>query len=197
MGPSVGGMSDTRPWEPPIAGTESEALLGALNRLRWTFRYKTDGLDAAGLASTIPSSTLTLAGLLKHLAAVEDWYSTARLDGSPWGEPWAGFGWDGGDDWDFTSAVEDDPQFLYDLYDGAVRRSRERFAAYLADGDCARAVESAVGETHANARRLLCDLIEEYGRHTGHADLLREAADGRVGEDPPDGWQPVGSGGRG
>ena len=106
-------------------------------------------------------------------------------------------GWDGGDDWDFTSAVEDDPQFLYDLYDGAVRRSRERFAAYLADGDCARAVESAVGETHANARRLLCDLIEEYGRHTGHADLLREAADGRVGEDPPDGWQPVGSGGRG
>jgi hypothetical protein len=40
-------------------------------------------------------------------------------------------------------------------------------------------------------RRLLCDLIEEYGRHTGHADLLREAVDGRVGEDPPDGWRPV------
>ena len=39
-------------------------------------------------------------------------------------------------------------------------------------------------------RRLLCDLIEEYGRHTGHADLLREAVDGRVGEDPPPGWRP-------
>jgi hypothetical protein len=42
---------------------------------------------------------------------------------------------------------------------------------------------------HASLRRLVCDLIEEYGRHTGHADLLREAVDGRVGEDPPPGWQ--------
>ncbi|MFI7004555.1 DUF664 domain-containing protein [Nocardia sp. NPDC050175] len=37
-------------------------------------------------------------------------------------------------------------------------------------------------------RRLVCDLIEEYGRHTGHADLLRESVDGLVGEDPPGGW---------
>jgi Protein of unknown function (DUF664) len=36
----------------------------------------------------------------------------------------------------------------------------------------------------------VCDLIEEYGRHTGHADLIREAVDGRVGEDPPAGWRP-------
>ena len=43
---------------------------------------------------------------------------------------------------------------------------------------------------HASLRRLLCDLIEEYGRHTGHADLLREAVDGRVGEDPPADWHP-------
>lgn len=42
---------------------------------------------------------------------------------------------------------------------------------------------------HASLRRLVCDLIEEYGRHTGHADLLREAVDGRVGEDPPPGWR--------
>ena len=39
--------------------------------------------------------------------------------------------------------------------------------------------------------RLQCDLIEEYGRHAGHADLLREAGDGQVGEDPPAGWQAV------
>jgi len=44
---------------------------------------------------------------------------------------------------------------------------------------------------HASLRRLLCDLLEEYGRHTGHADLLREAIDGRVGEDPPPGWKPT------
>jgi hypothetical protein len=42
---------------------------------------------------------------------------------------------------------------------------------------------------HASLRRLVCDLIEEYGRHTGHADLLREAVDGLVGEDPPAGWR--------
>ncbi len=45
---------------------------------------------------------------------------------------------------------------------------------------------------HASLRRLVCDLIEEYGRHTGHADLIREAVDGRVGEDPPAGWRPKG-----
>ena len=39
-----------------------------------------------------------------------------------------------------------------------------------------------------NLRRLVLDMVEEYGRHTGHADLLREAVDGRVGEDPPEGW---------
>ena len=49
----------------------------------------------------------------------------------------------------------------------------------------------------ASLRRLLCDLIEEYGRHTGHADLLREAVDGLVGEDPPAGWRPVGPAGAG
>jgi hypothetical protein len=46
-------------------------------------------------------------------------------------------------------------------------------------------------ELWPSLRRVLCDLIEERGRHTGHADLLREAVDGRVGEDPPPGWRPV------
>ena len=50
---------------------------------------------------------------------------------------------------------------------------------------------SAPDGRHANLRRLVCDLIEEYGRHTGHADLIREAVDGRVGEDPPAGWSAV------
>ena len=44
---------------------------------------------------------------------------------------------------------------------------------------------------HASLRRLFTDLIEEYGRHTGHADLLREAVDGVTGEDPPENWRPV------
>jgi hypothetical protein len=63
-------MSDSdRPWEPPVAGTEAEQLLGALDRLRATFRFKADGLDADGLRARIGASSLTLGGLLKHLAA--------------------------------------------------------------------------------------------------------------------------------
>ncbi|CAA9372478.1 MAG: Protein of unknown function DUF664 [uncultured Nocardioides sp.] len=179
----------TAPWEPPLAGTETEALLGALDRLRWTFRYKADGLDAAGLAATVGASALTLGGLLKHLAAMEDTTFGTKLSGVPLGEPWTGWGWDGSDDWELRSAAEDAPHVLCRTYDDAVARARQRVAAALASGDMDQRVHVADGA--ANLRRLVCDMLEEYGRHTGHADLLREAVDGRVGEDPPDGWRPV------
>jgi hypothetical protein len=72
-----------------------------------------------------------------------------------------------------------------------VERSRARLAAALADGGLAQLVHvSGPGGRHASLRRLVCDLIEEYGRHTGHADLLREAVDGLAGEDPPARWHP-------
>ncbi len=183
-------MSQTPPpWEPPIAGTEGEALTGALDRLRTTFRWKADGLDAAGLSLRIGASSLTLGGLLKHLAAVEEFYSTDRLDGEPWGEPWATLEAEGGEGWDFASAAQDTPEQLYALWDGAVARSRPRFAAALADRGPDGEVHASAQGVHANLRRLLCDLLEEYGRHTGHADLLREAVDGVVGEDPPEDWR--------
>lgn len=179
------------PWEPPLAGTEVEQLLGALDRLRATFRWKAGGLGLSGLRLRIESSTLTLAGLLKHLAACEDYYFTGRLRGGPMGEPWTDSGLDGTDDWEFTSALEDDPDGLYALYDGAVGRSRDRLATALAAGSLDQLVDASDGEgNHASLRRLLFDLVEEYGRHTGHADLLREAVDGLVGEDPPPGWTP-------
>jgi hypothetical protein len=180
------------PWEPPLAGTEAEHLTGALDRLRATFRWKADDLDADGLRTRIPSSGLTLGGLLKHLAAVEDYLSNVKLRGAPLGAPWDAWGYDGSDDWEFTSAASDTPEELYALWDGAVERSRARFAAALADGGLDQLVHAAGPDgRHASLRRLLCDMIEEYGRHTGHADLLREAVDGRVGEDPPAGWHPA------
>ena len=74
------GLSDP-PWEPPLAGGETEHLLGALERQRWTFRWKADGLDAAGLDLRVGSSVLTLGGLLKHLAAVEELASAWQLAG--------------------------------------------------------------------------------------------------------------------
>jgi hypothetical protein len=177
------------PWEPPFAGSEAEHLVGALDRLRATFRWKADDLDAAGLQTRIGASSLTLGGLLKHLASVEDYTTTAKLSGAPMGAPWDATGWDGSNDWEFTSAATDTPDQLYALWDGAVERSQARLDAALADGGLDQLVHVSDPEgRHASLRRLVCDLIEEYGRHTGHADLLREAVDGRVGEDPPAGW---------
>ncbi|HEX9066544.1 MAG TPA: DUF664 domain-containing protein [Streptosporangiaceae bacterium] len=179
------------PWEPPLAGTEAEQLLGALDRLRTTFRWKADDLDAAGLQTTVGASTLTIGGLLKHLALNEDAMFAAKMRGEPLGEPWDSLGQDGSDDWEFASAAHDKPELLYELFDDAVQRSRERVRTALAAGDLGQPVHAAWPDgTHATLRRLVCDLIEEYGRHTGHADLLREAVDGRTGEDPPPGWQP-------
>jgi hypothetical protein len=182
--------SDT-PWEPPLAGTEVEHLLGALDRLRTTFRWKADALDAAGLRTRVGTSSLTLGGLLKHLALVEDHVSSTKMRGQPLGAPWESVDWERDPDWEFTSAADDSAHELYLLWDRAVARSRARFDVAVADGGLDQPVHaSAPDGRHASLRRLLCDLIEEYGRHTGHADLLREAVDGRVGEDPPPGWRP-------
>jgi Protein of unknown function (DUF664) len=192
MCPSVADVTvtDDCPWEPPLAGSEVEHLLGALDRLRATFRWKADDLDEAGLAHRIGASALTLGGLLKHLAAQEDYMSTTKLAGQAMGAPWDATGWDGNDDWEFTSAAQDSPEELYALYDAAVGRTRARLGAALASGGLDQAVHASGADgQHASLRRLVCDLIEEYGRHTGHADLLREAVDGRIGEDPPAGWR--------
>ncbi len=187
-------MTDDTPWEPPLDGSEAEHLVGALDRLRWTFRYKADGLDRAGLGARIGASTLTLGGLLKHLAACEDQTSGSKLLGEPLGEPWTSWGWDGSNDWELSSAATDEPALLYRTYDDAVERARERFRRALADGGPGTAAALTTDDGgRVSLRRLLCDLLEEYGRHTGHADLLREAVDGRVGEDPPPGWRPVGA----
>ena len=160
------GMTDTdRPWEPPMAGTEAEHLIAALDRLRTTFRWKADDLDATGLQTRVGASALTLGGLLKHLALVEDYMSATKLTGEPLGAPWAALGRDGRDDeWEFASAADDTPEHLYALWDDAVERSRARLGAALADaGPGQLAHASGSGGARASLRRLMCDLIEEYG----------------------------------
>jgi hypothetical protein len=179
------------PWEPPLAGTEVEHLLGALGRLRTTFRWKADDLDSAGLQTRIGASSLTLGGLLKHLARAEDQMFTFKLSGTPPHAPWDTVDWKSDPEWDFESAAEDTPEQLYALWDQTIERSETTLDAALADGGLDQLVHlNWPGVGRFSLRRLVCDLIEEYGRHTGHADLLREAVDGRVGEDPPAGWRP-------
>jgi hypothetical protein len=107
---------------------------------------------------------------------------TTKLRGEPPGEPWES-SFRPSADWVFTSAADDTPEELYALWDGAVARSRARLQAAVADGGLDQLVHMAAPDgRQASLRRLVCDLIEEYGRHTGHADLLREAIDGEVGE---------------
>ena len=182
-------MTPTVPWEPPLAGTEAEHLLAAVDRLRATFRWKAADLDPTGLRAPLGTSALTLGGLLKHLALQEDYASLTKVTGEPLGAPWDPAVWEGDDEWEFWSAAEDGPEELYSLYDGAVERSRARFAAALAAAGLEQPVPMGWTDgRQASLRRLLCDLLEEYGRHTGHADLIREAVDGRTGEDPPADW---------
>jgi hypothetical protein len=96
------------PWEPPLAGSDAEHLIGSLERLRATFRWKADGLDAVGLASTVGASRLTLGGLLKHLALVEDYHRVTKIGGGQLsdeaGSPYRAH--DGTDDWEFRTAVD-------------------------------------------------------------------------------------------
>jgi hypothetical protein len=151
--------------------------------------WKADGLDSAGLQVRVGASSLTLGGLLKHLALVEDQCSGPKLSGTPLGAPWDSVDWDTDPDWEFDSAAADSPDQLYALWDDAVERSQAKLAAALADGGLDQLVHLAWSDgRHVSLRRIVCDLIEEYGRHTGQADLLRETVDGLVGEDPPAGW---------
>jgi hypothetical protein len=174
-----------------VSGTEVEHVLAALDRLRWTFRWKADGLDAAGLDTRCGPSTLTLGGLLKHLALQEEYASGPKVSGEPLGPPWDGAPWDDDPDWEFSSAAHDEPLTLYWLYDGAVVRSRKAFQVAAAGGLDQRVYGRGKGEQWS-LRRVLWDLVEEYGRHTGQADLIREAVDGRVGEDPPPDFRVIG-----
>jgi hypothetical protein len=179
------------PWEPPLAGSEVEHLAAALDRLRATFRWKAGGLDADGLQTRVGASALTLAGLLKHLAFVEDYSFSTKLRGTSPGAPWETVDWEAHPDWPFASAAEDRPEELYALWDGAVARSRIRFAAALEEGGLDRLIHQSWPDgSRPSLRRMVFDLVEEYGRHTGHADLLRESVDGLTGEDPPQGWRP-------
>lgn len=162
-------------------------LFFALDRARAQFAWKVGGLDAAGLNRRHPPSATTLGGLVKHLAQVEDTYVATFVTGEPMGPPWDGVP-DGEPiwEWAYRSAADDSPEQLYGLWQAAVDRSRQAWARVLADGDLDQpaAFTTPSGE-HPNLRRALVDTIEEYLRHTGHADLLREAVDGLVGNDPP------------
>ena len=176
------------PWpEPPLAADEATALVGALERQRATIAWKCGGLDADGLRATTAASAITLGGLLKHMALVEDDTFARKMVGGALGSPWSEVDWDTDPDWEWHFAAGDDPEELYGLYRDAVGRSRAALAAALADGGLDQTLTSMTDDEgrSPNLRRLLLDTLEEYARHAGHADIIRESVDGLTGEDPP------------
>jgi hypothetical protein len=169
--------------DPPFSADEAATLLGFLERQRAIFAWKTGGLDAAALRATLPPSSLTLGGMIKHLARFEDDMSTEWLLGQPQRAPWDAVDWDTEHDWDWRTAADDTPEQLYALWTDAVSRSRAQFTAAINSG----ALDRLPGpsEQRPSLRYILLNMIEEYARHNGHADLIRESIDGLVGQDPP------------
>jgi uncharacterized damage-inducible protein DinB len=169
--------------EPPAAADEAATLLGFLDYQRATLAWKCVGLDAAGLAATVGPSSMTLGGLLKHMACVEDGWFSCRLHGNDRQPPWDAVDWGTDPDWDWSSAAEDSPEQLRALWQDAVDRSRALVAEAMAGEGLDRpARRSWPGGETPSLRWIVVHMIEEYARHNGHADLLRESVDGQTGE---------------
>jgi uncharacterized damage-inducible protein DinB len=170
--------------EPPVAAGEVATLLGFLDYQRATLAWKCSGLDAAGLRATTAASTMTLGGILKHMALVEyGWFSRA-LHGREYAPPWDAVDWKADPDWEWHTAAEDSPEELFALWQRAVDQSRADVAAALDSGEgLGRLAERTWPDGRSPSLRwILCHMIEEYARHNGHADLLRESIDGATGE---------------
>lgn len=166
--------------EPPFAADETTTLRAFLDYYRATLRRQTEDLDAAGLRATLAPSDLTLGGMLAHLAYVEDWWFGVVLRGAAPRPPWDAADWSADPDADWHSAADLDGPTLRRAYDDAVAASEAHLDAALAEGDldqpCAFARPS--DGARPNLRYVLVHLVEEYARHAGHADLLRQSVDG-------------------
>jgi uncharacterized damage-inducible protein DinB len=170
--------------EPPLAGDETATLLGFLDFQRATLAWKCAGLDAAGMRATVGASTMTLGGLLKHMALVEDnWFSRSLHGAATRPPPFDTVDWKADPDWEWRTAAEDSPEQLRALWQDAVDRSRSLFAEAMATGGVDQLAQRTWPDGRAPSLRwILSHMIEEYARHNGHADLLRESVDGETGE---------------
>lgn len=162
------------------APDERAALTEMLDYYRAVMLRKTEGLSDEQLAIRLEPSDLTIGGLLLHLALVEDsWFQMTFL-GIDMGEPWVGFDWDSDPDWEFHHADEFTRDVILAQYLGSIERSR-RVVENTASLDV-KAAHRTGNDGDINLRWILVHLIEEYARHAGHADLIRESIDGAKGD---------------
>lgn len=170
--------------DPPLQGDEATTLRAFLDYHRDTLRWKVDGLTQEQLAQTLAPSTLTLGGLVKHLALVESNWFEVVLAGGTLLPPFDTVDWDADPNWEFNTAADDTPEQLMALFDDAVTRADlsidEAVARAGLDAESVR--KTRTGDRHFSLRWILLHMLEEYARHNGHADLLRESIDGATGE---------------
>ena len=168
--------------EPPVGSGEIEMLLGFLDYQRSTLEWKTRGLDATGFAQRVSPSSMTLGGILKHLAWVEDHWFSYFLFNVDRSEPWKSVDWSADQNWEWNSASSDSPEDLRALWTAACERSRENVRSVISAGLGQRAVRTWPNGESPSLRWIIVHMIEEYARHNGHADYLRESVDGETGE---------------
>jgi uncharacterized damage-inducible protein DinB len=181
-------MTPTTPPEtrvdPPLQADETTTLRAFLDYHRDTFRWKCGGLTQEQLAQSLPPTDMTLGGMMKHLAVVESgWFEETFAGGSQM-PPFDTVDWDADRDWEWHTAKDDTPEELFALFDEAVRRAdaviEQAMAGPGLDGDSAE--KDRREGTPFSLRWILVHMIEEYARHNGHADLIRESIDGETGE---------------
>ena len=166
--------------DPPVQGDQRDQLLGFLQYQRDTLRQKAGDLDAAQLATVLAPSDMTLGGMVKHLAFVEHWWIQRIFLGEEFAEPWASVDWEADPDWDWHSAQGDTPEQAWGLYDATLAEVDTVLAG--ADVETLSAKPSRRAGEPFNLRWILLHLVEEYARHNGHADLIRQSIDGQVGD---------------
>jgi len=170
---------------PPQESGETATLLGFLDYQRATLEWKCRGLSDAQLRVALPPTSMTLGGLLKHLAYVEDYWFTQVVAGQPLAQPWSNADWEADPDWEWHSAAGEPGDALRTLWSVRVERSRAVVDSRLAQGEAEALGEvhpAWGGREHVSLRWVLVHMIEEYARHNGHADLIRESIDGQTGE---------------
>jgi uncharacterized damage-inducible protein DinB len=170
--------NDPRTYGNPVG--EKATYQEYLGNYRLTIDMKCDGLDADQLARrSVPPSTMSLLGLVRHLAQVENhWFQ--RVLGGRNDAPRL-YKREDDPDWDFHGA-KDDPEMVADAFAtwrAEVGKADEWLAA-LEEPDLGR--EIPLHDGTVAVRDVLVHVIEEYARHAGHADLLRECIDGRTGQ---------------
>lgn len=166
---------------PPMHGDEAETLRAFLDLQRDTFRWKCSGLSTEQLHQGLAPTTMTLAGMVLHLTMVEAGWFNLHFAGGVAMPGWLALADTDDPDWSWNHAREHEPAQLWQWYDEAVAVSDEVVERALA-GDAGLDTRAADETEPVSLRWLLCHMIEEYARHVGHADLLRQSIDGEVGE---------------